>query len=241
MTHSIDKPAHSKQELILLLIFVLNAPVMELLNVPMGTVRNLYIPAIDGRIPFVPELILVYHTYIFLVAGFGYALWKRGDTDLYRRYMLAMIIAQVLAYLTFPIFQTYVPRADELGLFQDNGLFERMVRLTYGVDNHYCGFPSIHVEMLTLCFIAALTSRRIRPLARGLVAAYALLIAASTLLVKQHVFLDVPGGVLYAVVSWYLAIPVRTLYLRLLASWQKRRPPSTEPTDGCAPDEQSVN
>lgn len=193
------------------LLFLVLSPIMELLNRPFSKVYVLA-TTLDEMIPFVPAFVLTYHSWmpsliLTAVLFFFLALraeaseqqelpfWKSKSYHFYRDYCLALIAGQGLAHLTFPFFQTYVPR--HVFTNPPSGLLERLVAQTYTVDNPYCGFPSIHV--LSCCLaIYFIAKSPLPPLYKFLISGHFIAIIASTLLIKQHVFWDLPGGLLYA-------------------------------------------
>lgn len=199
------------RELWVLALFVLLSPVMELLNRPIGQVRDLSL-ALDEAIPFIPQFILTYHSWMpsLILLGF-YFFYK--DRPRYYSYSLALLVGQGLAHLTYPFFQTVVTRHPFT--VPPQNFFEELVHWTYQVDNNYCGFPSIHV----LCCAVALVKiagSKMKPVPKNLLMAHFILIIISTVFVKQHVFLDLPGGFLYAAFG-LLTLPLAArLYLKSL-------------------------
>ncbi len=181
----------------LLIGYVLFASItFELFNRPFGEVRSLKIP-LDDKIPFVKELILVYHTFFFLVilTCLLILLYKPA---LYRHLLYTLFFAQIAAYVIFVSFQTYVPRYDITKLGDD--FFSKMVSYTYRLDNSYSGAPSLHVCNMCISswFFLKLP---VRKSVKVITILYMMLIALTTVLVKQHVFLDIPTGILHAVFS----------------------------------------
>ncbi len=191
---AIEKFQKEPKELILLLGYALFASLtFEIFNRPFGHVRNLKIP-FDDKIPFVKELILVYHTFFFLVL-FTCILIFLYRQELFRELLLTLFVAQILAYIIFMTFQTYVPRYDIAKLGED--FFSRIVYHTYQIDNSYSGAPSLHV--CNMCISAWYFSKLpFKKITKVLVISYMILVAATTVLVKQHVFLDIPFGILHA-------------------------------------------
>ncbi|MDO5738335.1 MAG: phosphatase PAP2 family protein [Eubacteriales bacterium] len=218
------------------IFFLAASPIMEALNHPIGQVRDLAIN-LDDLIPFVPQFVLIYHSWMpsLLLLAVGFLLFaikkneksgnlrQSADILFYRRYCLALIFGQAYAHLTFPFFQTFVTRHpfDQAPV----NIFEQLVSLTYKVDNPYCGFPSIHV--LTSCLAIFFVMRSsFKKIYRYLIALHFSLIIASTLLIKQHVFWDLPGGLLYAILG-YLSLPfAEKLADRVEMLFTRRRKPS---------------
>lgn len=185
-------------DFLLIFVYILILPGFGLLNRPIGTVRNLYAP-IDDLIPFVPSFILIYHSWFPFLMMNAFAFYKHERSE-YRKYMLQLIIGQFAAYLTFILIQTDVSRATNLG----NSFFEKIISLTYKVDNHYNGFPSVHALTTTIVIIYVLRSG-FKPVYKVFAVFYSVLIMASLLLVKQHVFWDLPAGIVYGILTYPFA------------------------------------
>ena len=200
------------RDLVLLAVFLASMWIMQLLNHPIGTVRSLEI-AFDSKIPLWPWTALVYNSWaplIFVLAVFYFL----RDRTLYRRYLTTMILGQLMADATFPFFQTQIPVPYEK-VYGATDFFSRVLATTYRIDNNYCGFPSIHVILctLTILFIWKLDAAKVW--LKILVSLYFTAVALSTVTTKQHVVLDIPGGIVYALIAVPLAVP--------LARWVERK------------------
>ncbi|MFM1580982.1 phosphatase PAP2 family protein [Helcococcus bovis] len=181
----------------LFIYVVFCAATYELFNRPFGTVRNLKIP-FDDMIPLIKELIIPYHTYIPTLIVVGYIIYKI-DFNEYKKMILALFLAQITAYIVFMLFQTYVPRYD-INLL-GNDIFSNIIKHTYLIDGTYSGAPSMHVCVMSLG-IFYLFKIKFNNIAKALLISYMLLICATTVLVKQHVFLDIPFGLLHAILNY---------------------------------------
>lgn len=165
----------------------------ELFNRPIGTVRNLEI-ALDAKIPFIKELIITYHTFMPMIILVGLLLFTYKKEE-YKKYILALFLSQTIAYVVFVFYQTYVPRYP-MELLGDD-IFSRLVALTYKLNNNYAGAPSLHVcHMLLVSYYFSKIKMPIWVKVLGI--GYFLLVASTTVLVKQHVFLDIPAGMVHA-------------------------------------------
>ena len=200
------------RDLVLLTIFLASMGIMQLLNHPIGTVRSLEI-AFDSKIPLWPSTVLVYNSWAPLILVLGVFYFLR-DRTLYRRYFITMILGQLMADATFLFFQTQIPVPYE-EVFGATDIFSKILAITYRADNNYCGFPSIHVILctLTILFIWKLDAAKLW--LKILVSLYFTAVALSTVTTKQHVVLDIPGGIVYALVAVPLAAP--------LARWVERK------------------
>ena len=200
------------RDLVLMLIYLASMWIMQLLNHPIGTVRSLEIP-FDSKIPLLPWTALIYNSWgllIFLLAFF----YLLRDRTLYRRYLLTMILGQLMADATFPFFQTRIPVPYE-EVYGATDFFSRVLAMTYRIDNNYCGFPSIHVILCTLTIIFIWKLDAAKLWLKISVSLYFTAVAITTVTTKQHVVLDIPGGIVYGIV----AIPLAAL----LAPWVERK------------------
>lgn len=184
---------------LIILFFIFSATSYELFNRPFGTVRNIEI-GLDAMIPFIKEFIIIYHTFMLMVIVTGFILFVYDQKEYYK-YVISLFIAQIIAYVIFMTFQTYVPRYPVELLGDD--LFSKLVAFTYSIDNSYSGIPSMHVADMTLACIALSKSRYMSKIKPYLIA-YMILIAITTVLVKQHVILDLPGGFILAVICYII-------------------------------------
>ena len=183
------------------IIFFIMVAVMLLYrftNRPIGEVRNLTM-AYDLRIPLVKEFIVIYNSWYPFVLGIILTFMAKEKT-LFVESAMAVILGNIMALLTFILFQTIVPRPSITG----SDIFSKLILMTYGVDNPYNGFPSLHVIVTVIVVIAMFRSKkkRVYKVASLL---FGILILLSTLFVKQHVLLDVFSGIIYGVVVYIIA------------------------------------
>ena len=193
------------RDLALFALFYASMWIMQLVNRPFGTVRSLEIP-FDSKIPLLPWTVVIYNSWVIIIFFVGLFYLLR-DRTLFRRYMLTMILGQLMADITFPFFQTRVPVPYET-VFAGEDIWSKLLAITYRVDNPYCGFPSIHVIVCTLSAFFIWKSKEAPAWMKVLVTLYFTAVALTTVTTKQHVVLDIPGGLLYAFVAIPLGLPL---------------------------------
>ncbi|MDO5027256.1 MAG: phosphatase PAP2 family protein [Tissierellia bacterium] len=190
-----------KKSFMWLVYFVIYAmTTFEIFNRPLiGPVGSLK-TAIDDKIPFIKEFILPYDTFMPMIVIVGLLLFAY-DKKNYKKFMVTLFFAQTASYLIVLFFQTEVPRYDTSLL--GNDIFSNMIKITYTLDNNYSGAPSMHVANMVISsiFFAKLDFNRTSKI---LVIAYMLFVALTTVFVKQHVFLDMPAGIIHAFFSYYV-------------------------------------
>ena len=196
MRRFMERHGITRTHIIILISMPVISYIYQLFNRPIGEVRNLTLP-LDGQIPFLPQFIIIYHLwYLFLIFNIGYLLLR--DKDEFMKAILSINLGNILAYITFFFFQSRVPRP-----LVGDGFFESIVRFTYTIDQPYNGFPSIHVLTTTVMMIA-LARMDIRKDFKYGSLFFGLLIILSTVFVKQHVVLDILGGLTYAGASYVI-------------------------------------
>jgi len=158
-------------------------------------VSNTLVYEWERHIPFVPWTILPYWS-IDLFYGLSFLLCRSAlQVD---RHALRLLTAQLLSvacFLAFPLRFSF-PRPDADGLFGQ--LFDALA----GFDLPYNQAPSLHISLLVILWVRFAAATR-GPL-RGLVDAWAALIAVSVLTTYQHHFIDLPSGALVGLLCLWL-------------------------------------
>lgn len=190
-----------KKILLIIGFFLFSALTFGLINRPWGEVTSLKMP-IDEMIPFMPQFIIIYNLFgpFFLLSGIIFYAFE--EDEVYYKYTLALFTGQIIGYIIFYFYQTEIPRPD-MTLYP-NGIFENMVRFTYSIDNYFAGFPSLHVTDMLILIIATLKTKFSKS-TKTWMTMLATLIAITTVLVKQHVFIDIPGGIINGIISFVIA------------------------------------
>ena len=157
---------------------------------------------IDRMIPFIPQFVIIY--------GASFLQWLNyflqgcfGPEKLRNKYFSADTVAKIFCFFFFilcPIAMRW-PQLDPNG-----GLWIKLVSFAYGVDSPARAFPSLH------CFYSWMAARysferepKERKWISWLQLAYSISLFASTVLIKQHYFVDIIGGVGLAELSLQLA------------------------------------
>ena len=146
---------------------------------------------IDSLIPFVPEFIIIYWiAYVQWCAC--YITLSRDSRRLCYSILSAEIAAKLICMIIFIIYPTTMQRADITG----NDLFSFFTKLTYSFDAPDNLFPSIHCMESWLCFRGTMKMKhKYKKMFCITSLIFSLLVFASTVFVKQHLFLDIFGGV----------------------------------------------
>ncbi|MFL6291506.1 MAG: phosphatase PAP2 family protein [Thermoanaerobaculia bacterium] len=147
--------------------------------------------AAELRIPFVPGMTVFYMSLYILFFLAPFILRTRRELRALVGAMAVAILASGIAFLLFPAELAFAPARPE-----DLGIWAGLYRVADGLNLTYNLLPSLHVTFAVLC-VSAFSPRAPR-MVRVLLWLWALLIAASTVLIHQHHVLD-------AVTGWLLA------------------------------------
>jgi membrane-associated phospholipid phosphatase len=150
----------------------------------------LFLPG-EERLPFAPEAEFVYALAYLLPV---FAAWKLPDAARLRRLLIAFALTLIVAYATFLL---YPVRFDRPAV-DVHSVATWMVALEYRLDEPYNLFPSLHVAISWLAWLACRDQVR----RRALFLAVVIGISISTVFVKQHYVVDVLAGAALAVAAW---------------------------------------
>ncbi len=163
---------------------------------------------VDNYIPLLPDFVYFYYLYYVWVVLTAVAVTER---DSFYHAAAAFAVLQTLAISTFIIFPSKMSRPEIVGV----GWSEDMVRTIYSLDVGFNLLPSLHVGHSVLVALAFWTYKRSW---FPFVALGTFLITLSTVFIKQHYIIDIPFGLLYAVVAFYVTVPVS----QFVQSYQQR-------------------
>jgi membrane-associated phospholipid phosphatase len=158
--------------------------------------------SIDALIPFVPEFIWIYHTLAPVILFTTIILIKRRDC-FFTAYM-ACALAGVSLTIFYFLFPAYYPRG---GLIEEITISEWLVNWTRIIDDANNTFPSSHVTYSWLMFLSVMNCDMVKKFKsiRVLYMLWAILVAISTLLLKQHFIVDVGSGIIVASVCYHFS------------------------------------
>lgn len=156
--------------------------------------------SIDYHIPFIPQFIVIYDSWSFLLFALGIYLIVK-DPEGFRRYMWTIL----LTFFTATAFCALVPNGQDLrpAVMEQHNFFTWMVQYTYSLDTNTNVFPSVHVlGVLAALFAIWHTLGMKKWTWRVSSLIYGILIIASTLFVKQHAFIDVLAGLFLGAIGY---------------------------------------
>ena len=154
--------------------------------------------ALDPLIPQVPVFIYIY-VLAFLQWGLGYIIIARDSRERCYRVLSGEIIAKLIALAIFLLWPTVM---DRPALAPGPGAW--LLGLIYAVDTPVNLFPSLHCQESWQVFRYSVGLKRMPRWYAWLQLVFTLLVFAAVLLVKQHIWPDVLGGVAVAELGQWL-------------------------------------
>lgn len=155
---------------------------------------------LDAKIPLYAPFVIIYIlAYFQWIVGF--ICIARESKAHCRQIISGEIIAKIICMALFIAVPTEIEWPQVVG----DGLFERLVRFIYWTDLPINLFPSIHCLDSWICFRGALGMRRVPKWYAPVMLAMTLLVFASTVLIKQHVFVDIPAAILVGELGLFVA------------------------------------
>lgn len=163
--------------------------------------------ALDRALPFAAPFVLFY-VLAFVQWGISYILIARDSKELCYHFAIGNICAKAICLFFFLAFPTTLTRPEVIG----TDLCSRLVQLIYAVDAPVNLFPSIHCLESWACIRAAFSLKNSNLAYKIFSIVMSLGVFASTLLIKQHVIVDVFGGILVFEVGFWVAGKILELY-----------------------------
>lgn len=156
--------------------------------------------AVDGKIPFIPAFVLAY-VIAFVQWVLSYILIARESKELCFRLIAGELISKLFSALIFVLLPTTMARPEVSG----TDFWSWGVRLIYAIDPADNLFPSLHVLESWLCFRAALQLKKPGRWYRWISLVVSLSVFASVVLIKQHLFVDILGGIAIMEIGQWIA------------------------------------
>ena len=148
---------------------------------------------VDRRFPFVPEFLVIYFgCYVFWAVN--YILIARQDRRSVYQFFTGDFISRCVCLVSFLAF----PTTNTRPLITGSGLWNQAALWLYSIDAADNLFPSIHCLVSWFCYLGIRGRKEIPRWYQSVSMVIAILVFASTLLTKQHVIVDVAGGILLA-------------------------------------------
>lgn len=153
---------------------------------------------VDRRFPFVPEFLVIYFgCYVFWAVN--YILIARQDRRSVYQFLQEILYRDVSALCFSCISNDKYKTGDYRG-----GLWNQAALWLYSIDAADNLFPSIHCLVSWFCYLGIRGRKEIPRWYQRVSMVIAILVFASTLLTKQHVIVDVAGGILLAEFCFFI-------------------------------------
>ena len=155
---------------------------------------------IDDLIPLFTPAVIIY------IPAFGqwiyaiYVLFKQ-DTKIGYWFAEAITIGSLIGFITFIVYPTAVDRP----VIDVKNIFDWVLNNVYTTDNIINACPSYHCFCSTISVMILERSKGVSKKTIYFNILYAILVYISTVLTKQHYIIDIPFGILLAIISVLLA------------------------------------
>lgn len=148
---------------------------------------------LDRMIPFLPVSAAVYlGCYLFWAVN--YILIAGQEKEKVCQFFAADFISRIVCFIIFLI----IPTTNTRPVIAPDGFWNQVMLFVYQVDAADNLFPSIHCLVSWFCYIGLKEKKETAGWYKACSCLMALLVCISTLTTKQHVIIDVIGGVALA-------------------------------------------
>lgn len=184
-----------KASLISITLILLQTIIFFLTKWSVNSIHLINNSSIDSFIPFSPYFIYFYVSWYILLFLIPFIAYFKNKKVL-NEYIILSITTCILVGLTYIIYPTTIIRAN----FSINNISSYLVNLMYKIDTpvRNC-FPSAHCIYSFIFIICLFKIKNINKIFRYFLIFISIMIIPTTLLIKQHVFIDVVGAIIYIV------------------------------------------
>ena len=155
---------------------------------------------IDDLIPFTLIFIIPYVFWYLMLFIIPYKMYKEDKTNLYK-YIITNVLTVIVANIIFICYPTLVIRPEITG----NNILVLITKFIYWIDTPALNcFPSIHCAFSMLFILHICTSKKHTKTFKIFTFITSILVMASTLLIKQHVIIDLISGDLIATIIFLI-------------------------------------
>ena len=164
---------------------------------------------LDDLIPLYLPFITVYIlSYLFWIYG-PMAVAKDGTKDHFKDFLIGMFVAYLIGAIVFTVYPTRMDRVAENLLNDNPGVLNQALQWGYNMDGGRYGTnlaPSYHCLISTCCYMGVAKRSEYAKSYRIFSAVFCVFIFASTVLCKQHYFIDIPAGIIIGYIAMKLAM-----------------------------------
>lgn len=155
------------------------------------------VSSLGFEFPLIKEFVYIYNSwypFIFLASFIIYI----KNKELYKKFILTMIIGILLSDLTFLIYPTIIVRPE----IEIKGFTDLILYLTYYFDTPAVNcVPSVHCLFCFISIYYVILNKKIKTKIKVPIITYLILIILSTLFIKQHLLIDVVVASIYTIIS----------------------------------------
>lgn len=153
------------------------------------------VSSLDKALPFVP-FFMFFYLFAYIQWIIGFVLIGRGGREIAFRMFIGELVAKSLALACFLFLPTTVEMLrPSIEALQGGGIWCELSARIFTMDAADNCFPSVHCLESWVCFRGALKLKKLPAWYPYVMLVITLLVFASTVLVKQHVLVDIVGGV----------------------------------------------
>lgn len=156
--------------------------------------------SLDKLIPLRTEWIIIY-VLAYLQWAIGFIVAARERKSICYKFFSAEMLAKFICLICFLVIPVTIQRPEITG----DAPWDYLTRLIYTIDAPESLCPSIHCLESYACFRGALLSEKMPKWYAWATGGFALLVFASTVLVKQHFIIDVFAGIIVTEICFQIS------------------------------------
>jgi hypothetical protein len=152
---------------------------------------------IDLKIPYISGFVYFYISWYILIFLVPYMI-SRYDQESFFKHMTTLALSLFITLIAFIAFPTTMERY----VITTNTLNDQIVKAIYAKGSVLCCAPSLHILLTSLFMFPIFKNTAIPNLFKICTYIVSIGIILSTVLIKQHVFIDIPISIFVNVICW---------------------------------------
>lgn len=156
--------------------------------------------------PLIKEFVYIYNSWYPFLILISFVIYK-NDKNTWKKLIYSLLIGIILINITYILYPTIIERP----LINVNNFTDLILDITYKLDTPALNcVPSAHCLFCFIyCYFTCIT-KNLKPYYKIIIILYFMLIILSTLLINQHLLIDVITAFIYTLISMLITTNLYT-------------------------------
>ena len=156
---------------------------------------------LDLKIPYISWFVYFYISWYILIFLVPYMI-SRYDKEIFFKYITTLVLSLFITLIAFIAFPTTMERY----VIATNTFNDQIIKAIYAKGSVLCCSPSLHILLTSLFMFPIFRNAAIPNLFKICTYIMSIGIILSTVLIKQHVLIDIPTSIVVNIICWTVVL-----------------------------------